>query len=86
MYFRPTERSQQLLLDWHAQCQDQISISNSIHNSQGAFNRALSAAAAVPDRLNFNILPKQLYPHGALIEQVRCRTALVCMHACMTWQ
>ncbi|CAL8465666.1 g5202 [Coccomyxa elongata] len=70
MYFRPTERSQQLLLDWHAQCQDQISISNSIRNSQGAFNRALFAAAAVPERLNFNILPKQLYPHGALIEQL----------------
>lgn len=72
MYVRPTERAQHLLLDWHAQCQDQISITHSNHDSQGAFNTALSAAAAVPGRLNFKILPKQLYPHGALIEQVRC--------------
>ena len=64
MYFRPTVRAQQLLADWHGMC---IELNN---NNQGAFNRVFSGSG-LHRAVDYFIMPKQLYPHGALIELVR---------------
>ncbi|BDA50156.1 probable UDP-D-xylose:L-fucose alpha-1,3-D-xylosyltransferase [Coccomyxa sp. Obi] len=63
MYFRPTVRAQQLLSDWHAMCMELN------QNNQGAFNRVFSGAGQ-HRHLDYYIMPKSLYPHGALVELV----------------
>ena len=63
MYFRPPVRAQQLLHDWHNMC---IELNQ---NNQGAFNRVFSGTGA-QRHMDYYIMPKQLYPHGALIELV----------------
>lgn len=64
MYFRPTVRTQQLLSDWHGMCMELN------QNNQGAFNRVFGGADQ-HRQLDYYIMPKALYPHGALIELVR---------------
>ncbi len=63
MHFRPSEHSLNLLAMWHNMC---VELNN---NNQGAFNRVFSAG--IRKEMDYYIMPKELYPHGALIEQVR---------------
>lgn len=67
MYFRPSDHSTNLLQAWHDMCME---LNN---NNQGAFNRVFSAG--IRREMDYYIMPKELYPHGALIEQV-------CLHVC----
>lgn len=71
MYFRPTVRAQQLLSDWHGMCMELN------QNNQGAFNRVFGGAGQ-HRQLDYYIMPKALYPHGALIELVRPASMSFC--------
>ena len=61
MYVRLTQPAVNLLAEWHWMC-----IEMNMYN-QNAFNRVFSA---LRKSLNYTIMPKTLYPHGLLIEEV----------------
>jgi hypothetical protein len=62
MYFRPSEYTTSLLQTWHDTC---IELNK---DDQIAFNHVFSAG--IRKDMDYYIMPKELYPHGALIEQV----------------
>ena len=61
MYVRLTQPAVNLLAEWHRIC-----LEMNMYN-QNAFNRVFSA---LRKSLNYTIMPKTLYPHGLLIEEV----------------
>lgn len=62
MSFSPTLRAKHLLASWRESC---LEVNGA---NQAAFNQVLSQ---IRGELKYKIMPRMLYPHGSLVEQVK---------------